>query len=550
MLLFGLVRRGWAAIPALAMRVDPGRVAATVAAPAALAYTLATGGQTATVRALVVVLAVLGGVVVRRRLVVLDAVGLAAVVILLDRPSSLGDPSFQLSFVAALTLCLLPRRRADLVVRPRRLVRLARAIAGALRVSIAVTATTAPITAWHFHQVALGGVVGNLVLGPVVELFVIPVGLAGLLLDALGGPGGTLLDAAIVAAGVVDRGARLLGAVIPLVEVPPPRAIEILAWYAALAGGWQWRRRGAPALFAIAATVGLASVAWSCVERRTRDTVEITFVDVGQGDAAVIELPGGAVWLIDAGGNPADPAPTRHGPGDALLRFLRARRIDHVDVAILSHPHPDHYLGFLALAGRISIGELWIARPAGPAPTAPTDYAGFAEVAATLERAGTRVIAPPLGTARTDHGVRLEVLGPTYDDGDGPLPVAAADPVRSVNDDSLVVALAFAGRRVLFLGDVEREGEDALVAGGVAFADVVKVAHHGSPTSSSAELVAAAHARLAVISCGRANRFGFPAADVMTRWAASGATVYRTDRDGAITIEIAPSGQIRVKTYD
>jgi competence protein ComEC len=526
MLLFGAVRLAWAAVPAAAMRLDPGRAAAMIAAPAALAYTMLTGAQTATLRALVVVLAVLLGVVVRRRLRVIDAIGLAAALILIDRPSAIGDASFQLSFAAAITLCAVPRT--------------GRAWLHAVKISVAVTLTTAPITAWHFHQVSVGGVIGNLVLGPIVELLVIPMGLAGLVF-------GPLLDAAIAIAGVVDRGARALAGVTPVIEVPPPRLAEIAAWYAVLAGWWWRPRRGAMLAIALGLAVGTASVTWSCAAPRARTDLRVTFLDVGQGDAAVIELPGGAVWLVDAGGNPMGSDPANRGPGEALLRYLRARRIARIDVAVISHPHPDHYLGLLALAGRVEIGELWVARPPpGEVAPAPEGYPGFEAVLRALH---TRVVHPPLGTALRDHGVALEVLAPVYDDGDGPQPIAAADPVRSVNDDSLVVALRFAGRRVLFAGDIEREGEDALLGAG-AFADVVKVPHHGSPTSSSPALVAATHARLAVISCGRANRFGFPDPEVVARWQAAGASVLRTDRAGAVTVEIEPTGRLHVTTFD
>jgi competence protein ComEC len=231
-----------------------------------------------------------------------------------------------------------------------------------------------------------------------------------------------------------------------------------------------------------------------------------------------------------------------------VLRFLRTRGIDRLDVVVISHPHPDHYLGLLALAGRIPIGEIWVARP--PPGVAPPGQPGALSQGDVLAILGARVVHPPLGAARRAGSVTLEVLGPVYDDGAGALPVAAADPVRSVNDDSLVVAVGFAGRRVLFLGDVEREGEDRLVAAGGAAADVVKVAHHGSATSSTPELVAATGARWAIVSCGRGNRFGFPAPEVVARWQAAGARLLRTDLTGAVIVTIDRAGSISFETYD
>jgi competence protein ComEC len=101
----------------------------------------------------------------------------------------------------------------------------------------------------------------------------------------------------------------------------------------------------------------------------------------------------------------------------------------------------------------------------------------------------------------------------------------------------------------LFTGDVEREGEDALVAAGLGHVDVVKVPHHGSPTSSSPALVAATHPALAVISCGAGNHFGFPSPAVEARWLAAGAEIARTDDSGAITVTIDAGGELTVDRF-
>jgi competence protein ComEC len=141
------------------------------------------------------------------------------------------------------------------------------------------------------------------------------------------------------------------------------------------------------------------------------------------------------------------------------------------------------------------------------------------------------------------------VWAPRYQPEDGAAMRCAGDPVRTVNDNSLVVAIGYRGRTLVFTGDVEAEGEDALVAAGIGPVDVVKVAHHGSPTSSTARFVAATRPRLAVISCGAANAFGFPAPDVVERWHAAGADVARTDREGAITVTIDSRGELAIRRF-
>jgi competence protein ComEC len=256
------------------------------------------------------------------------------------------------------------------------------------------------------------------------------------------------------------------------------------------------------------------------------------------------------VWLVDAGGMPstADVA-AAIAPGRVVTRALEAYDHDAIDLAIVSHAHPDHYLGFAALG--LPLRELWTADEGAlaPAPAPRGPLPSFAAITAALEARGTRIVHPPLGVVRRQAGVELIVWAPRYASADGAPPVEAADPVRTVNDNSLVIEIRYAGRSVLFAGDLEAEGEHDLVAAGLAHVDVVKVAHHGSPTSSSAPFVGATHPQLAVISCGVANAFHFPSPAVVARWRDVGARVERTDVGGAITVVVGPSGDLAIDRF-
>ena len=531
-LVFGLLRRIVAASP-WGGRTRPARWAAPPALVLAIAYTMVTGAQLATLRALVVIGLALIAQILDRPLRLVDALGLAALAILAWRPADLVDPSFQLSFVAALTLALRPAGAPG-----------APGIRGwvvrGFTTSAWVALTTAPLTAYHFHQVAVGGVLGNLVLTPVVELVALPLGLAGVVLGVA-----PAIAAAAWIVGLADRGAALLAQVTPVGHVvvagastmallvglslwiatrPAVRGRGLVVAWLALCLGWALGRSPPPA-----------------------DALRVTFLDVGQGDAALIELPDGAVWLIDAGGQAsARDLAQAAAPGRAIERVLAAYGHARIDLAILSHPHPDHYLGLAGITAPID--ELWTAEPndddarSRPAAAMP----GFAAIAAELATRGTRLVHPPLGVARSTGGAQLVVWAPRYQAMAGAPVRCAADPVRTVNDNSLVVALGYRGRTLLFAGDVEAEAEDELVAAGLGHADVVKVPHHGSPTSSTARLVAATHPDLAVISCGRGNSFGFPSPEVVGRWRAVGADVARIDRDGAITVTIDDSGALTI----
>jgi competence protein ComEC len=219
---------------------------------------------------------------------------------------------------------------------------------------------------------------------------------------------------------------------------------------------------------------------------------------------------------------------------------LHARRIRRLALVIVSHPHPDHFGGLAAVAAHVPIDELWLSGDDSRDPA-------WTALLEQLARQGTRIVRPPLGLARERRGVRLLVLAPRGDDAAG----IAAPSGRGVNDDSLVVRLEFAGRALLFTGDLEAPGEAALVAAvapALLRVDVVKAPHHGSRTSSSPALVAASTPALVVISCGVANRFGFPAAEVVERWRAAGARVLRTDQAGAVRLHIDPGGGLQVST--
>jgi competence protein ComEC len=543
-LAFGLLRRIVAASP-WGGRTRPARWAAPPALVLAVAYTLVTGAQLATLRALVVIVLTLIAQILDRPLRLADALGLAALAILAWRPADLWDPSFQLSFTAALTLALRPASPGGRGVRGW--------VVRGFTTSAWVALTTAPITALQFHQVAVGGVIGNLVLTPIVELVALPLGLAGVLLGLV-----PAIAAAAWIVGIADRGAGALAAITPVGHVVVAGATTMAVLVALSL--WLAIRTG-PGARAPAAWLALC-LGWALGRTPPPDgALRVTFLDVGQGDAALIELPDGAVWLVDAGGKAgARDLAQAAAPGRAIERVLAAYGHARIDRAILSHPHPDHYLGLAGIEAPID--ELWTAderdgngirarapaSPLGvPRPAAPA-LPGFAAIAAELAARGTRLVHPPLGVTR-QAGVELVVWAPRYQPAPGAPVGCAADPVRTINDNSLVIALGYRGRTILFTGDLEAEGEDELVAAGLGHADVVKVPHHGSPTSSTAGLVAATHPGLAVISCGRGNAFGFPSPDVVGRWRAAGAGVARTDTDGAITVTIDAAGALAIERF-
>ncbi|HEY6035306.1 MAG TPA: ComEC/Rec2 family competence protein, partial [Kofleriaceae bacterium] len=225
-LVFALLRRLAAASP-WGGRIRPARWAAPPALVAAIAYTLITGAQVATLRSLVVIAILLIAQMLDRDVRLIDALGLAAIVLLAWRPADLGDPSFQLSFAAALALALRPKR-----VRPfgRRMVAW-HWLSEGIATSAWVALVTAPLTAYHFHQIQPGGVAGNLVLTPLLELIALPLGLAGLALHAVWPAGGALaIHVAAWVVGLVDTIAGELARITPVgtVALASPLTVALL----------------------------------------------------------------------------------------------------------------------------------------------------------------------------------------------------------------------------------------------------------------------------------------------------------------------------------
>jgi competence protein ComEC len=529
-------------VPALPLYVDPRAVAAAVSLPVVVFFTLLTGEAVATQRSAVMLGLGMGGMLLGRPVSAAPAIAAAAILLLAPAPLRLFDPSLQLSVASVVGIALLATRLGPGRARKRKEEGWLRRAAGWLwrfgAATLAATAFTAPLVAHDFGELAPASPLGNLALVPLVELGVVPLGLFGSGLAALGLSVGRL---ALVVAGAAARLALAISAAFrvhaPLVTCRMPNALETGALMAAAAlalwalGASGPARRRALLAALLAAAVGAGSLVARDWARRHAAATRVTFLDVGQGDAAVVEAAGGAVAVIDGGGAFDDG----FDPGERIVEpFLRARGITRVDLVALSHPHPDHLNGLRRILRRFSVRELWTSGDDGRNP----------EYAHLLELARERGVATPVPAPSGLGAARLEPLGPFLGDAIGP------PPGLTVNDASLVLRLDFAGRAVLFPGDLEADGEGELAGrrdvGQRVAADVLKVPHHGSRTSSSDELLDAVRPRLAVMSLGWRNRFHFPAGEVLARYAARGVQVLRTDRDGAVTVTLGPTGSLDV----
>lgn len=252
----------------------------------------------------------------------------------------------------------------------------------------------------------------------------------------------------------------------------------------------------------------------------TDPTPRVVFLDVGQADAALVQA-GRATWLIDSGSGPED------GSGGAtVLRALRAQGVDRIDVLVITHGDLDHRGGARRILSAVNVGELWLPAPAAADP-------GLASLAEVARARGVSVRWVVAGDrAGPGDALAVEVLWPP----ERSRPVGRG---RTRNDLSIVLRLELDGRSFLFAGDVGEAVEQRLVEGGSSLrAAVLKVAHHGSRTSSSARFLAAVAPEMAVVSapCGAGR--GLPSEPALDRLRASGAALGWTGRDGAVAVVV------------
>jgi competence protein ComEC len=393
--------------------------------------------------------------------------------------------------------------------------------------TLAVEVVILPVTTQVFGRMTMAGVVLNLVAIPAMAVTQ-AAGMVVAILAVVSSPAASAAGAvAHVGTAVLIESARLVEFAPWLSwRVPSSPAVVAVAYYALIATVILWRGRRLVRHWAmggaVVCAVVLASGAWVSAGRPGVGVLRVSFLDVGQGDATLVQFPNGRVLLVDAGGSPG----ARFDVGSRVVTpavwALGERRIDWL---LLTHGDIDHIGGAASVVEDLQPSEVWEGLPVEQMPALHALRADAADEG----RVWRRVVA---GHMFEVGGALVRVRHPQPPDWQR---------LRVRNDDSVVLEVQYGDVSVLLPGDagVEFEAEPMPPGewGRPAPMRVLKVAHHGSRSSTSAAFVARWRPQVAVVSAGAHNLFGHPAPDVVQRLEGVGAAVYRTDRDGAVLIE-------------
>ncbi|MBO6210607.1 MAG: DNA internalization-related competence protein ComEC/Rec2 [Schwartzia sp.] len=465
-----------------------------------------------------------------RRILVVTALAMLFV-----SPLLLYDVSFQLSFAStAGLLCLSPRFREWALFTP-----LPRPLRDGLALTLGAQLATIPICAWYFHAVSLSAFIANLVVVPILELLMVAALFAGLLALILPFLARVVFAMDSLLLGLSYELTRMLAA-LPMSRVYlPPINIGTAAIYYALlfycmqteevrhavylrlrALPWRW----------IFPACGALLLAFAVRNAMRPAELAVHFIDVGQGDAALVVTPHGRAFMIDAGGV-RDAVFDLGGRVD--VPYLLQYGVTELDAAFLTHAHEDHAAGLAGILRRLPVGRVLTAAEGQPAYQASLGLSA-------AELAATPFIAVEEGTRLTLDGVTVDVL----------FAPDASKHGRSGNEISNVYRVSYGKASFLFTGDLEKEQEAKLLekTSGALQSTVLKVGHHGSKTSTSAPFLSAVAPRWAVIDVGAGNRFGHPSQETLDALSAANVKTYRTDRDGAIVFR-TDGNSMRVETY-
>jgi competence protein ComEC len=499
----------------LTRKISPRKFAAILSIPPLVGYTLLVGSATSTVRAMIMILAYFVAKILERDKDYFNVLAVAAAVIILWRPVSIREVDFQLSFVIVFfiiyILNVFEKRHDPLADEPGRIEKISTKIRTFFLLTLSAYLASLPLVSYHFKQLSLVGILGNLLAVPLFSL-ILPVGILGLIFFPVSRTlSGIFVMICLKGASLMLGWIKALGKIewssVMVYQPPIILVLVIYGFYLCLARVNRYRgaRYGAGAFFLL----GLLLV--YPVKKDNR--LQISFLDVGQGDATFIRTPQGKTLLIDAGGGPSNYS---LDAGKAVVApFLLYEWIKHLDLVILSHPHHDHYGGMPYIMENFSIGEFW------------DTTGGFRSDSFKHKMEKNRLLIRNVAAGNSfdlDRDLRLEVLHPPKLNS------------YKTNDRSIVLRLIYKNVTFLFTGDIEEKAEADLVATGADLAAMVlKIPHHGANTSNSVAFIRAVQPDYAVLFRSSYPKSNYTNWGILRRYRDLGIRILETGREGCVT---------------
>lgn len=495
------------------------RLSAGITIAASISFLLFTGPTPSAVRAVTMITVLMLGRICCRVHDRMNDIAIAALLILVLQPKNLWHAGFQLSFLTVTGLCIAgehakPGKTAWEKARE------------SLRFSLYASLSSFPVVAYHFYGISFAGIFANMIVLP-LSGFLLGAGILSAVLGLFCIPAGIFAAGSVYVILQVYQAVCFCLSSLPFgyIQTGRPSLLFILLYYALLLLILlRGRERGCWKKAAVlCAALWLAAFENALLRKENR----VMFLDVGQGDAAVVSTYDGKAYLVDGGGIYGRERGENKG-ATVILPYLKSLGIREVEAAFLSHPDIDHMTGILEVMDEMPVRAVLL-----------SDYPfEEGEEIQTLKEMTTAVYAVKAGDISSDG--RWECFYPlegvAFGDGDD-------------NHGSLLLRYTYGGTNVLFTGDMGSADEQLLLESGAEIAaDILKVSHHGSKYASGADFLEKAAPRLAVISCGRGNIYGHPSPETLQRLEAAAEKTCRTDLDGSITVTLSPDGSWRAET--
>ena len=529
----------------LMLKFNTIKIATTAAFLPVVLYALIAGMGTTVLRATLMALAVLTALLIGKQKDLYNILFGAALIILIALPESLFEISFQLSFSAVFAILYMVPKLSDLPLpipksTPGWLHTLIRRIYIFILVSAAATLGTLPIIVFYFNRVSAVTLVANLIAVPLLGMLTLILAMASILTSIFSPViAGLFIQAAsfftAISVAIINGLASLSWSAFNFTK---PNVAEIVLFYIFLfllmemiTPGDNHHEKKFPArhplfirtAFVISVALIFADAAYLNLKDQYSRNLKITAIDVGQGAATLVQLPHGVNMLIDGGGF-QDSA---FDMGRFVIApFLYASRIRKIDIAVLTHPHPDHLQGLIYIINNFDVREVWCTG------VKTNDLQDLWEKTISGRKIKIKRLSsqsPP----ENIRGVHLQFLWPLYP----PDQNKAESSYHEINDASLVMKMTYGTRSFLVTGDISARVEALLIRSGQNVqSDLLFVPHHGSIHSSSMDFIRAVSCRFAIVSAGKYNVFRHPHPLVLDRYTSAGVEIFRTDQDGAIFV--------------